>query len=174
MNRKRSALVGMVLGALLLAPQVTDLASGAVSAFAGNSQTQGISTATYLAAAVSATGTTNPKQSLQIATGGNTNPQYFYVKNFGTDALIGFGFTGTATSGTLTYKRCPVGTSFSTATRCSDSSTPAAATAGAVTAALSIGAYLPMSATPSKTNITITIAISVNNTQDRAPLTLIS
>jgi len=174
MNKKRLVLAGLVLGALFITPQVTDLASAAASALAGNSQTQGITTATYLAAAVSSTGASNPKVALQIVTGGNTNAQYFYVKNFGSNALIGFGFTGNVTSGTLTYKKCPVGTTFSTATRCSDSSTPTTASAGAVTTSLAAGSYLPMSVTPSKTNVTITIATSVNNTQDRAPVISIS
>ena len=174
MIKSRTALVGLALGALLLAPQASDLASAAVSAIAGNSQTQAISTATYLAAAVTTTGAANPKASLSSVMGNNTNPLYFYVKSFGTDTLTGFTFSGTTTSGSLTYKKCPIGTTFTSATRCSDTSTPTTATAGAVTAALTTGQYLPMSATPNRNSVTITISISVGNTQDRAPITSIS
>ncbi len=174
MNKTRTALVGLVLGALFIAPQVNDLASAAALAFAGNSQTQGITTASYLAAPVSATTASNPKQALQIQPGNSTAAQYFYVKSFGTDALTGFTFSGTTTSGTLTYKKCPIGTTFSSSTRCSDNSTPTSVTAGAVTAALGTSSYQPMSVTPSKTNVTITITVTVSSTQDRAPVTSIS
>ena len=174
MTKTRTALVGLALGALLLAPQASDLASAAASAFAGNSQTQSISTASYLAAPVSSTAASNPKQALQIQPGNSTAAQYFYVKSFGTDSLTGFTFSGTTTSGSLTYKKCPIGTTFSSSTRCSDSSTPTTVTAGAVTAALGTSSYQPMSVTPSKTNVTITITVTINNTQDRAAVTSIS
>ena len=174
MTRSRLALVGLVLGALVIAPQVTDLASASVSALAGNSQTQGISTSTYLAAAVTTTSAANPKQALQIQPGNTTSAQYFYVKSFGSSSLTGFTFSGSTTSGTLTYKKCPIGTTFSTATKCSDASTPTTVSASGVTAALGTSGYLPMSVTPSKTNVTITISISVSNTQDRAALISIS
>jgi hypothetical protein len=174
MNSSRIALVGFLLGALLLAPQVRDTAGASALARASNTATQMLSTGTYLAAAVTSTGATNPLAAYSVTNGGNTNPQSFFIKNFGTAGLIGVSFSATTTNGSLTFTRCPVGTTFSTAKLCSDGSNVIPTAPGAFTVSFSPGQSVPMRAIPSKSGVTITLDVTLTSAQQVAATNTVS
>ena len=174
MKTSRIALVGFLLGALLLAPQVRDTAGAFALARASNSATQTLSSGTYLAAAVTSSGASNPLAAYSVTNGGNTNPQSFFIKNFGTAALIGVSFTAATTTGSLSFTRCPVGTTFSTAKLCSDGSNVITTAQGAFAVSFLPGQSVPMRAIPSKNGVTITIDVTLTGTQQAAATNTIS
>jgi hypothetical protein len=174
MKTSRIALVGFLLGALLLAPQVRDAAGASAFATASNSGAQSISTGTYLAAAVTSTGAANPLASYSVTNGGNTNPQSFFIKNFGSSTLVGVSFSATTTNGSLSFTRCPVGTTFSSVKLCSDGSNVIPTAPGAFTVSFSPGQSVPMRAIPNKNGVTITIDVTLTRSEAAAATTTVS
>jgi hypothetical protein len=172
-RRRRLSFFSFFLALLTAIPSMSISIAG-LKGTAANSLVMSVGTGTYLAAAVTSTGAVNPLAAYSVTNGNNTNPQSFFIKNFGTNALIGASFSATSAKGVVTFTRCPVGTTFSTATTCSDSSTAISTAQGSFSVSFSAGQFVPMRAIPSKNGDTITINVTLSSAQEPAATNTVS
>ena len=106
-----------------------------------------------------------------------TTDIYFYYVNTGSINVSSFNWTITRTvgSGAFVITKCPINTTFSSPTLCSDSSTPTSMTATGTTGpAMTPGQWLPVYINITKKTDTFTGASTVSSSQIRAPKTIIS
>ena len=173
MISKRSTLIAVVVGAISLAPTLLVSATAALNAYTRNVASQSVGSGTFIIypSALSTGSATGAAITLL-----NSNAaQFAFIKNSGT--LDTAKFTNTVSWAgvkTTTLKRCPLNTTFSSATLCSDGSAPVTIATGTANAVALVviftipaGSYLPISIQPSKTD-TPTISTSVSSTQIRA------
>lgn len=150
---------------------VSTMAAGRANTF--NSSAESIGTGTfkiYPGATTGAAATGAP-----ITLSNSVAAQFAFIKNSGTIDTASFAITVTwAGIKTTTLKYCPLNTTFSSATLCSDSTAPVLIGAGiadgsvvTVTVTMPSGSFLPISVKPSKSDIP-TIGTSVSSTQIRA------
>lgn len=101
---------------------------------------------------------------------------YFYYVNTGNITVSAFTFTMAKTGGSGTYNlwKCPVNTTFSTATLCSDSSAPVSITLTGTGSSLSAGQWLPIYINVLSRSDTFTAASSVSSSQLRAAVHSVS
>ena len=168
----RSTFIAAVVGAISLAPTLLGSATAAISAYTSNASALSVGTGTFKIYP--------SKTAIGAATGApiallkSNAAQFLFIKNSGTIDTSKFTIQITWTSSSsTTLKNCPLNVTFSSATLCSDSSSPAtifsgisSGTAQVVTFAIPAGSYLPISVTPSG-NDTPTISASVSSTQIR-------
>lgn len=111
--------LALLLGWLILAPQVVETANASASAQASNSSTNSVGSGSIKLTAVALS--TSPNSGTSLALTYSSNRAYFYLKNFGTATLTGFSVTQTNTTSTLRY--C-IGQAFKTnsSTICADNS----------------------------------------------------
>ena len=171
MRIKRSTLIAVVVGAISLAPTLLLSAEAALSARTSNASALSVGTGTFK---IYPSTTVGGAASGAITLINSTTAQFVFIKNSGTINTAKYTNIVTWAAGkTTTLKNCPLNTTFSSANKCSDNSTPvtiatgtASGTAFVVTFTIPAGSYLPISVTPSGTD-TPTISTSVSSTQIR-------
>ena len=144
-------------------------AFASATAKASNPSAHSISSVTFKVAPENTTGGT--ASGLLTWTANSTTDIYFYYVNTGTIQVNSFNWTITRTvgSGGFTITKCPINTTFSTATRCSDSSTPTSMTATGTTGpTLTPGQWLPVYINITSKTDTFTGASTVSRSQIRA------
>ena len=172
MSIKRSTLIAVVVGAISLAPTLLVSAMAVLNSRTGNVTAQSVGSGTFI---IYPSATAGGTASGAITLINSNAAQFAFIKNSGTLDTAKFTNTVTWSSAkTTTLKRCPLNTTFTSATVCSDTSTPvtiATGTANAaaliVTFAIPAGSYLPVSVTPNSGTVTPTISTSVSSTQIR-------
>jgi len=177
MKIKRSTLIAVVVGAITLAPTLLVSAKAALDAHVSNATAQSVGSGTFK---IYPSATTGGAATGAITLINSNAAQFAFIKNSGTIDTAKFTNTVTWSSAkTTTLKRCPLNTTFTSATVCSDTSTPvtiATGTANAaaliVTFAIPAGSYLPVSVTPNSGTVTPTISTSVSSTQIRTATVL--
>ena len=168
---KRSTFIAAVVGVISLAPTLLVSAEAALRATTSNSSAESVGTGTFRIYPSATVG--------GVATGAITlaranGAQFLFIKNSGTINTAKFTITITwASSSSTVLKNCPLNLTFSTAAKCSDTSSPVAfpsaissGTAQVVTFAIPAGSYLPISIAPSAID-TPTISASVSSAQIR-------
>jgi hypothetical protein len=170
----RSTFIAAVVGVISLAPTLLVSATAAISAYTANTSALSVGTGTFKIYPSATTGgaATGAAITLIRASGA----QFLFIKNSGTIDTAKFTIDITwASSSSTTLKNCPLNTTFSSATTCSDSSSPttifsgiSSGTAQEVTFAIPAGSYLPISITPSAKD-TPTISSSVSSIEIRTP-----
>ena len=167
----RSTLIAAVVGVISLAPTLLVSATASINARTNNVSAESIGTGTFKI---------YPSATVGGAAGGaialaNTNAaQFAFINNSGTITTAQFTNTVTWSSGSTTkLSRCPLNTTFTSATGCSDLSAPVVIATGTlsgaglvVTFTIPAGSYLPISVTPTGKS-TPTISTSVSSTQIR-------
>lgn len=171
MKIKRSTLIAVVVGAITLAPTLLVSAMATLNAHVSNASAQSVGSGTFK---IFPSATAGGAATGAITLSNTSAAQFAYIKNSG--SIDTAKFTNTVTWAgvkTTTLKRCPLNTTFSSATSCSDGSTPVTIATGTANAAALVitftipaGSYLPISIQPSKTD-TPTISTSVSSTQIR-------
>lgn len=140
-----------------------------VTAKASNSSAQSITSVTFKVAPE--TTTSGTATGIITWTAGANNANFFaYYVNTGTVNDNAFSWTVTHTVGTggFTLDFCPIGTTYSSATLCSDSSTPTSMALTGTGPALTVGQWRPIHIKISKKNDVFTAASSVSGSQIRA------
>ena len=168
----RSTLIAAVVGVISLAPTLLVSATAAINARANNVSAESVGTGTFKIYPSATTGGAATGAAITLV---NSNAaQFLFIKNSGTINTAKFTNTVTWTSSrTTTLKNCPLNTTFTSATLCSNSSVPVSIATGTtsgtalvVTFTIPSGSYLPISITPSGLG-TPTISTSVSSTQIR-------
>lgn len=140
-----------------------------VTAKASNSTAQSITSVTFKVAPE--TTTSGTATGIITWTAGANNANFFaYYVNTGTvdDAAFSWTVTQTVGGGGHTLNSCPVNTTFSTATLCSDSSTPTTMALTGTGPALAVGEWLPIHIKINSKNNAFTAASTVSGSQIRA------
>ena len=140
-----------------------------VTAKASNSTAQSITSVKFKIAPETTTGGTASGIITLTGVGANSD-NYMYYVNTGTVNDTAFSWTVVHTVGfggyTLNY--CPVNTTFSTATRCSDASTPVVMALTGTGPALTIGQWRPVHIKINTSGNAFTFASTVSGSQIRA------
>ena len=168
----RSTLIAAAVGAISLAPTLLLSATAANNARTNNVSAESVGTVTFKIYPSATAGGAATGAAITLA---NVNgAQFAFIKNSGTINTQKFTNIVTWTSGsTTTLKNCPLNTTFTSATLCSNSTTPVTIATGSLSGAALVvtftipsGSYLPISVTPSAKD-TPTISTSVSSTQIR-------
>ena len=140
-----------------------------VTSKASNSTAQSITSVTFKVAPEATTSGT--ATGIITWTAGAANANFFsYYVNTGTVNVAAFSWTVTQTVGTggFTLDFCPIGTTYSSATLCSDSSTPTTMALTGTGPALTIGQWRPIHIKITKKSDAFTAASTVSGAQIRA------
>lgn len=158
--------VSLCLPFLLLA-SITP-ADANLGAQTSNGTAQSLSTVTFKVAPEATTNGTATGIITWTAGAANANFYAYYV-NTGTVNDAAFSWTVTRTVGTNSYTLdyCPTDTTFSSATLCSDSSTPTTMALTGTGPALAVGQWMPIHIKISKKNDAFTVAATVSASQIR-------
>jgi hypothetical protein len=98
---KKALCFALLLGWLIVAPQVVERAAASASATASNSVTNTVSSGSFLLTAVQHSSDSNTGTGLALTMSGGQG--FFYLKNFGTTSLKGFSLSQTRNSSTVRY-----------------------------------------------------------------------
>lgn len=165
MRTKQIALASAVVGALSLAPTQLSPADASMSAKAATAVgAESVSTTTFIVYPTTTSNGANPN-GVALGLSHTSSSQTFFVRNTGAKNLNSFVFSvASAPTANFTYKNCPINTTFSSATKCSDGSTAPSVSAGTVGIALPAGSYIEIQLTPDKsTTPTVTAQASASN-----------
>ena len=158
---------GAILLALVSILSPSNAYAGVI-AKASNSPTQSISTVTFKVAPET---TTNGSATgiVTLTAAANNSDTFAFFVNTGTVNVKAFSWTITQTIGvgTFTLDACPVNTTFSTATLCSDSSAPTTITLTGTGPALTIGQWRPIHIFIKTKNNAFSVASTVSGSQVR-------
>ncbi len=140
-----------------------------VTAKASNSTAQSITSVTFKVAPEATTGGTATGIITWTAAANNANFYAYYV-NTGTvnDTAFSWTVTHSVGTGTFTLNYCPVNTTFSSPTLCSNSSTPTTMPLTGTGPALTVGEWRPIHIKITKKNDAFTVASTVSGSQIRA------
>ena len=171
MNVVRSTLIAAAVGVISLAPTLLISAAAAINAHTNNVSAESIGTGTFK---IYPSATVGGAAGGAIALANVNGAQFAFINNSGTITTAQFTNTVTWSSGSTTkLSRCPLNTTFISATQCSDGSASVVIATGTlsgtglvVTFTIPTGSYLPISVTPSA-KATPTISTSVSSTQIR-------
>ena len=166
--------LALLLGWLILAPQIVETADASAAATASNAVTNSVGSGSFMLTAVAASTDTNTGTSLALAY--SSNRAYFFLKNFGTETLNGFDITQSNANSTLRY--C-VGQAFKTSstTQCQDNSTAilvgtaASLTGNLFTTALSAGSSYAFCSSRTGGSGANTVGVSVRSSNTTASVT---
>lgn len=172
MNVVRSTLIAAAVGVISLAPTLLVSATASINALTNNISAESTGTGTFKIYPSTAVG---GAAGGAIALSNSNAAQFAFINNSGTITTAQFTNTVTWSSGgTTTLSRCPLNTTFTSATVCSDASTPVVIATGTVsgtglvvTFTIPVGSYLPISVKTSG-KATPTISTSVSSTQIRS------
>ena len=159
---------GAILLALVSILSPTN-AYASVIARAPNSTAQSITSVTFKVAPEATTGGTATGTISFTAGSKNAVTRFFYV-NTGTVNILSFTrtITQTVAVGGFTLNACPINTTYSTNTTCSDGSTPTTITLTGTGPALTVGQWNPIQLIVAKASDAFTFASTVSGSQIRA------
>ncbi len=168
----RSTLIAAAVGVISLAPTLLVSATAAINAHTNNVSAESVGTGTFKIYPSATAGGAATGAAITLVN--SSAAQFLFIKNSGTIDTARFTNTVTwAGVKTTTLKNCPLNTTFTSATLCSNSTTPVTIATGTangaalvVTFTIPAGSYLPISIAPSKAD-TPTISTSVSSTQIR-------
>ncbi len=159
---------GVILLALLTLLLPTTVYAS-VTAKASNSSAESFTTVIFSVAPESTTNGSATGVITWTAPANNSN-FFAYFVNTGTISVTAFSSTITNVSGNAgnTLDSCPIGTTYSTATLCSDSSTPTTLALIATGPALTVGQWLPIHIKINKIGAVFSAGSTVSRSQIRA------
>ena len=134
-----------------------------------------LGTAKFMVAPENTTGSTATGTKSWTAVNANTDI-YFFYKNTGSLTVTAFSWAITHTSGGGGYSiySCPVGTTFTSATLCSDSSTPVVKGNSGTGPSLTSGQWVPIYINIAAKNDSFRASATVSSSQIRASIISIS
>jgi hypothetical protein len=158
---------GVILLALVSILSPTNAYASVIAS--SGSPTQSITSVTFKVAPETTTGGIATGTISFTAGANNAVTRFFYV-NTGTVNILSFTrtITQTVAAGGFTLNACPVNTTFSSNTTCSDASTPTTITLTGTGPALTVGQWSPIQLIVTKKNDAFTFASTVSGSQIRA------